>query len=212
MRKKKRKMYFVERPLSALKIFFKGTVWRINRQEKAIYLTFDDGPVPEITPAVLDILDKYHVKATFFCVGENVEKHPEVYAEVLRRGHAVGNHTYNHLKGFEHRKSTYLANVKKAATVINSPFFRPPYGRIRPVQLRTLRKQYKVILWDLITRDYNSRLSPDYILQTIRRLTRNGSVIVFHDSVKAQKNLFATLPQAIEFWQGEGYAFKVFEK
>ncbi len=202
-------MYFIERPLSVLRIFFRGAFWRVNRKEKAVYLTFDDGPVPEITPAVLDILDKYRVKATFFCVGENVEKYPEVYAEILRRGHSVGNHTHNHLKGFEHSIAAYVANVKKASSVIHSRLFRPPYGRIRPRQLRALRKHYTVVLWDLITRDYNPHLSPDYILQTIRRLTRNGSVIVYHDSVKAKKNLFATLPKAIEFWQSEGYEFKV---
>lgn len=200
---------FVERPLNSLRLFYRGAVWRINKEEKAIYLTFDDGPVPEVTPAVLDILDKYGIKATFFCVGDNVTKHPDVYAEVLRRGHHVGNHTHNHLKGFECSTEHYLNNVEKAAGVINSKLFRPPYGRVTPKQLKLLCKQYKVVLWDLITRDYNKKLSPEYIMKIIKRLSRNGSVVVFHDSIKAHENMFAVLPQAIEFWQKEGYQFKL---
>jgi len=200
---------FVERPLNSLRLFYRGAVWRINKDEKVIYLTFDDGPVPEVTPAVLDILDKYGIKATFFCVGDNVTKHPDIYENILQRGHHVGNHTHNHLKGFEHASETYLNNVKQASEVIDSKLFRPPYGRITPKQLRLLCKEYKVVLWDLITRDYNQKLSPDYIMKIVKRLSRNGSVVVFHDSIKAQKNMFAVLPKAIEFWQQEGYQFKV---
>lgn len=200
---------FLERPLDLLRIFYPGGIWKIKGEVKTIYLTFDDGPIPQVTPAVLDILDQYHVKATFFCVGENVEKHPELYAELLRRGHRVGNHTHNHLKGFEHSTKSYMANIAKAAQLIDSNLFRPPYGRIRPSQLCLARKNYKVILWDIITRDYNPHLSPEFILSNIRRLTRNGSIVVFHDSVKSQKNLLSVLPKAIEYWQAEGYAIEV---
>jgi peptidoglycan-N-acetylglucosamine deacetylase len=197
----------LERPLDFLRVFYPGATWKVKGKEKTIYLTFDDGPVPEITPLVLDILDKFNIKATFFCVGDNVVKFPEVYAEVLRRGHRVGNHTFNHLKGFEHSTEQYLNNVKKAADVIESNLFRPPYGRIKPKQLRLLCKEYKVILWDLITRDYNPMLTADFIMANIRKLSRNGSIVVFHDSIKSQKNLFAVLPIAIEYWMAEGYEF-----
>lgn len=200
---------FIERPLISLKAFYKGCFWRIKKDKKVIYLTFDDGPIPEITPQVLDLLDKYKVKATFFCIGDNVTKHPEVYKDILSRKHSVGNHTHNHLNGFGCSKEYYVSNVAEASTHINSTLFRPPYGRIKRSQLKELQKSYKVILWDLITRDYNPKLSSDYILRTIKRMSRNGSIVVFHDSIKAQKNLFAVLPSAIEFWQKEGYEFGV---
>jgi len=198
---------FVERPLKSLRAFYRGAVWRINKDKKIIYLTFDDGPIPEVTPKVLDMLDCYGVKASFFCIGQNVVYNPEVFKDITARGHVVGNHTHNHLKGFECKNKDYFANVHEAAKLIDSTLFRPPYGRIKPTQLRVLCKEYTVVLWDLITRDYNPKLSPEFILKNIKRMTRNGSVIVFHDSVKAEKNLFAVLPKAIEFWQQEGYEF-----
>lgn len=200
-------MLFLERPLDFLRLFYPGAIWKIKGEEKTIYLTFDDGPIPEVTPSVLDILDKYKIKATFFCVGDNVEKYPNVYAEVLKRGHRVGNHTHNHLKGFEWSKKKYLENIEKAAGYIESNLFRPPYGRIKHSQLIAVNRKYKVILWDIITRDYNSALTPTYIMNRIKRLSRNGSIVVFHDSLKSQKNLFAVLPLAIEFWIAEGYKF-----
>ncbi len=198
---------FVERPLRLLRIFYNGAIWRIPKKEKTIYLTFDDGPTPEITKRVLDILDVYKVKASFFCIGKNVENNKGIYTDILNRGHVVGNHTHNHLKGFEHTNIEYIANIEKASIHIDSKLFRPPYGRIKPSQLKSLLQKYKVVLWDLVTRDYNTKLHPNYILFNIKLLTRNGSVIVFHDSKKAEKNLFAVLPKAIEFWQKEGYKF-----
>lgn len=198
---------FVERPLSILRFYYSGAIWRIKQREKTIYLTFDDGPIPEVTPLVLDILDKYNIKATFFCVGENVYKHPDVFEEVKRRGHHVGNHTYNHLKGFVTSLENYMDNVQKADEQIHSHLFRPPYGRIKRSQLHALTKKYRVVLWDLVTRDYNKKLSPEFIMKNVRRLSRNGSVVVFHDSLKAEKNMLAVLPQAIEYWQSKGYQF-----
>lgn len=200
---------FVERPLISLRAFYRGAVWRINKDKKIIYLTFDDGPIPEITSKVLDILDNYSIKASFFCIGQNVIDYPEVYNDIKARGHVVGNHTHNHLKGFEHNDNDYFANIQVAAKYIDSTLFRPPYGRIKPTQLRELCKSYTVVLWDLITRDYNPKLSPEFILRNIKKMSRNGSIVVFHDSIKAQKNLFAVLPKAIEFWQEEGYEFGV---
>ena len=190
-----------------LRPFLGKLLWRKNPSEKVIYLTFDDGPVPEVTPLVLDILDKYNLKATFFCVGENVEKHAELYHEVLKRGHKTGNHTYNHLKGIAASTDEYVANVEKAAKSIHSKLFRPPYGRIKFKQKIAIRKKFEIVMWDLITQDYNKKLSPTIILQNIKRYSRNGSLVVFHDSIKAEKNMLTVLPQAIEYWKLEGYRF-----
>jgi peptidoglycan/xylan/chitin deacetylase (PgdA/CDA1 family) len=182
-------------------------IWRKSPSSKVIYLTFDDGPVPEVTPQVLDILDKYNIKATFFCVGENVSKHPGVYADVLSRGHRTGNHTYNHLKGFSVSTAEYVGNVEKAAGYIDSTLFRPPYGRISPRQLKLLKPTYEIVMWDLITHDYNRNLSIKTIFGNVKKYSRNGSIIVFHDSIKAKENVLAVLPLAIEYLKTEGYSF-----
>lgn len=181
--------------------------WRKDPSSKVIYITFDDGPVPEVTLNVLDILDTYRVKATFFCVGENVEKYPEVYAELLRRMHCVGNHTYNHLKGFDVSTSLYVENVQCAAKLIDSKLFRPPHGRFTFWQRKKLATDYELVMWDVLTRDYNRQLSPETIMKIIKTKTRNGSIVVFHDSIKAQENMLSVLPQAIEWWKNEGYEF-----
>ncbi len=183
--------------------------WRRDSSSKVIYITFDDGPVPEVTPLVLDLLDKHNIKATFFCVGDNVRKHPEVYAEVLRRGHKTGNHTFNHIKGFSFSEEEYVANVKKAAEYIDSELFRPPYGRIKRSQLKRLQSKYEIIMWDLITYDYDRKLSKESILRNIKHYSRNGSIIVFHDSIKAKDNMLAVLPMAIEYWNSQGYTYGV---
>ena len=188
-----------------IRMFFRGCTWRRKTKEKVIYLTFDDGPVPETTPYLLDLLDEYGWKATFFCVGENVQRHPELYREILARGHRTGNHTFNHLRGTRCSTEEYVDNVRKAAEYIDSPLFRPPHGRMKGNQRRKLREQYEIIMWDVLTQDYNKLLSPDYILGKIRRLSRNGSIVVYHDSAKARNNLLATLPRAIEFWNEQGF-------
>ena len=187
--------------------FFGKLVWRKDTSSKVIYLTFDDGPVPIVTPQVLDILDQFNVKGTFFCVGDNVRRYPEVYAQVVERGHKTGNHSFNHIKGFSVSADEYVDNVLKALAYINSSLFRPPYGRITPKQKRKLEPRFEIIMWDLLTHDYNSKLTPETILKNIKRYTRNGSIVVFHDSVKAANNLFSILPAAIEFWKSEGYEF-----
>lgn len=192
-----------------LRPFMGKLTWRRNPSLKVIYLTFDDGPVPEVTPLVLDLLDQNKLKATFFCVGENVQKHPEIYADILQRGHKTGNHTFNHLKGYSYSKEEYVENVKLAAEHIDSKLFRPPYGRITFRQRRALRKEYEIIMWDLITRDYNRNLSTEQILQDIKSYTRNGSIVVFHDSIKAKNNVLNVLPLAVEWWKSEGYEFGV---
>jgi peptidoglycan/xylan/chitin deacetylase (PgdA/CDA1 family) len=172
-------------------------------------LTFDDGPCPEITLQTLDILDKFGVKATFFCVGDNVRKFPEIFEEIKLRGHAAGNHSMRHLKGFNTDFKTYINDIEEADSYIHSPLLRPPYGRITFRQLRFLQKKYKIIMWDVITRDYNPCFSSEKILSIVKKYTRNGSIIVFHDSEKTAKNMLEILPQAIEWLLQNNYELKI---
>lgn len=186
-------------------LFGKSVQWNVQPSSKVIYLTFDDGPVPEVTPQVLDILDAYGWKATFFCVGDNVRKYPEVYQEVLRRGHQTANHTFNHIKGFETPTDDYVRNVELAAQWIDSNLFRPPHGHITYKQIRALKSNYRIIMWDVITHDYNRNFSPDQVFENVEKYVRNGSIVVFHDSIKAQNNVLTVLPKALEFWIANGY-------
>lgn len=189
--------------------FGKNVLWQKKTSSKVIYLTFDDGPVPEVTPQVLDILDNYGWKATFFCVGENVKKHPEIYNEIRRRGHKTANHTYNHIKGFSYNTADYFSNVEKASELISSNLFRPPHGQITYKQISALKGDYQIIMWDVITQDYNKKLTPEQVFSNIKNNLRNGSIVVFHDSVKAKKNVLEILPKAIEFWKSKGYNFEL---
>jgi len=192
-----------------LRPFLGKLTWRKQPSSKVIYLTFDDGPVPEVTPQVLDILSAENIKAAFFCVGENVTNNPELYAKILKIGHKTGNHTFNHLRGDIASNEEYFDNIKKAAQSIESQLFRPPHGRISCRQKRKLQAEYEIVMWDIITHDYNRSLSPETILKNVKRYTRNGSIIVFHDSIKAKNNVLSVLPQAIEFWKSEGYEFGI---
>lgn len=185
-----------------------GAVWRLPQKEKTVYLTFDDGPIPEVTPWVLDLLRKYNIKATFFCVGDNVRKHPEVFKMLVSAGHSVGNHTFNHLQGFKVKSDKYVENVELADAYIRSNLFRPPHGHLRIRQGTRLSKKFRFVMWDVITRDYNRKLSGEYVLNVVKRYVRNGSIIVFHDSIKAEKNMKYALPRAIEFLISEGYKFE----
>lgn len=198
---------FIEQPPLLFRLLFHRAVCRVKGKSKAIFLTFDDGPCAETTPEILKILETYGVKATFFCVGENVQRNADLFAEIRKRGHSVGNHTMHHANGFRLCKKAYIADVEQAARLIESRLFRPPYGRISPAQYHSLLKKYKIVLWDVVTRDYNPNLSPERVLQNVRRYARNGSVIVFHDSKKAAKNVLGALPGAIEFLQKNGYKF-----
>lgn len=200
---------FIEQPPAIFRWIFRDAVCRKNSSEKVVYLTFDDGPCVKTTPHILDVLDTFNIKATFFCVGENVLRTPDLFAEIKQRGHAVGNHTMCHANGFKYTTDEYIRLVDEADTLIKSPFFRPPYGRIKPAQYKLLKKRYRFVMWDVITRDYNANLKPEKIVAIVKRYVRNGSVIVFHDSIKAQKNVFAVLPQAIEYLQKEGYRFEL---
>lgn len=185
-----------------------GARWRIPALEgKSIYLTFDDGPIPEVTPWVLDELDRLGVKATFFCVADNVRKYPELFEEIKRRGHQVGNHTYHHLQGTFTCRKKYLEDVRQAHQLIQSRYFRPPHGHLRLTQTLDLSHSFEIVMWDVITRDYNASLSPETILGYVKRYARNGSIIVFHDSLKAEKNMRIAMPQAVTWLLQEGYHF-----
>ncbi len=199
----------VEQPPLLYRMFFPGAIWRINETEKSVYLTFDDGPIPEITPWVLDLLDKYNIKATFFCVGDNVRKYPEIYKDVINRGHCVGNHTFHHLQGLRSMTKNYALNVDLAARYIKSDFFRPPHGHMRINQFFRLRKKYKIIMWDVVTRDYSWRVDAKQVFENVKKYTRNGSIIVFHDSIKAEPRMKEALPKSIEWLLEQGYSFRL---
>lgn len=198
----------IEQPPLLYRLLFPEAIWRIKRKgKKVIYLTFDDGPIPEVTPWVLDLLDKFGIKATFFMVGDNVRRNPELLEEVKRRGHSYGNHTMHHLQGMKVRGVRYLRDVREADAIIDSPLFRPPHGILRWGQARALKNQYNIIMYDLVTRDYNKNLTPEQVVDNVRIYARKGSIIVFHDSLKAWKNLKVALPNAIEWLLDEGYEF-----
>lgn len=198
---------FIEQPPLLYRMLFPETVWRIPMKHKAVFLTFDDGPIPEVTPWVLDLLDKYDIKATFFCVGDNVRKHPETFAEVVRRGHSVGNHTMHHLQGAKVTTKRYIADIMEAESYIHTPLFRPPHGLIRWKQAAAIKDNMRIIMYDLVTRDYNRKLSGEQVFDNVKRYVRNGSIVVFHDSLKSEQNLRYALPRAIEWLKENGYVF-----
>ena len=184
----------IERPPLLYRLLFPEAIWRLKKRgRKVVYLTFDDGPIPEVTPWVLDTLDRYNIKATFFMVGENVCRNPGLFEEIKKRGHSWGNHTMHHLQGMKVRSVNYLRDLNAAHSVIQSILFRPPHGIIRWAQAKVIKNHYNIVMYDLVTRDYSRKLSPDQVFENVRRYTRNGSIIVFHDSLKARKNIMATL-------------------
>lgn len=201
----------IEQPSKFLRWIYPKALWRMDPSEKSVYLTFDDGPIPEVTPWVLDVLDCYGVKATFFMVGENAFKHPEVFEMVKARGHRIGNHTYNHIGGMRHGIGSYVANVDKANELLRTSLFRPPHGWMKWEQYLFVRSSYKVVMWDLVTRDYSTHLNGRDVLLNVRRYARPGSIITFHDSLKSQDKLLYALPRAIEWLQAQGYSFRVFD-
>ena len=184
----------------------------MNPNEKAVYLTFDDGPIPESTPWLIETLDKYNVKATFFMVGDNVRKYPELLELIKSHGHRLGNHTFNHIGGLKVWSWQYLWNANKADHLIHSNLFRPPHGWMKPLQYARLRRHYTIIMWDLVTRDYSKLLTADDVFENVKRYARNGSIITFHDSVKSIDKLKTALPKSIEWLRDNGYEFKIFDE
>lgn len=203
---------FIEQPPQIIRYLYPSAIWRMDKDKKAVYLTFDDGPIPRVTPWVLDVLDKYGIKATFFMVGDNIRKHPEEFRMVVERGHRIGNHTFNHIRGLCYNIGSYLENTDKACKMMmNTNLFRPPHGYMSPKQYAELKKRYKIIMWDLVTRDYNRKFTGEQILLKVKKYVRNGSIITFHDSLKSEENIRYALPKAIEWLLEQGYEFKVFE-
>ena len=200
----------IEQPAVWLRWLFPKAIWRMDPTVKAVYLTFDDGPIPEATPFILDTLRRYDVKATFFMVGDNVRKYPELFERIKAEGHQVGNHTYNHLGAFKHWTLTYIINTHKANELIHAQLFRPPHGLMRWSEYYWLRKKYRIVMWDLVTRDYSKWLNADDVLNNVKRYARNGSIITFHDSLKSIDKLHTALPAAIEWLREQGYEFKLF--
>jgi peptidoglycan-N-acetylglucosamine deacetylase len=213
---------------SIVPLLFPQLTWSIKTDQKELFLTFDDGPVPGPTEFVLDELKKRNAKATFFCIGDNVQKHKEVFHRIISEDHQVGNHTFNHIKGWGTSTEKYIANVEMCANEIGNQLpasgyqlpitgnwqletrllFRPPYGRIRPKQISALKQKYQIIMWDVLTSDYAQSLSPEKCLAGSIKATRPGSIIVFHDSLKAEKNMSYTFPRYLDYFLKQGYSFK----
>ena len=202
---------FIEQVPEIIRLLFSKALWRMNPKEKAVYLTFDDGPIPIVTPWVVDLLKQYDIKATFFMVGDNVRKHPQEFQYVVDNGHRIGNHTFNHLKGFITSTDRYVENVELADKFIQSNLFRPPHGLLRRSQYKELSKRYQFVMWDLVTRDYSFRLYGEDVLANVKKFVRNGSIITFHDSMRSESNLKYALPRAIDWLLEQGYEFKVFK-
>lgn len=197
-----------------IKKIFPNYIWDIPNNENKVFLTFDDGPTPEITEWVLAQLQLYNAKATFFCIGKNIEKYPEIFKKTIEHGHAVGNHTFNHLKGWNTKTEEYLDNVEKCSVLAfqylekkpHQPLFRPPYGKIKPSQSKALRKLgYKIIMWDVLSRDYDQSITSEQCLNNVLRNVTSGSVIIFHDSIKAQQNMKYVLPLTLAFLKEKGF-------
>ncbi|OFX33141.1 MAG: hypothetical protein A2X08_11290 [Bacteroidetes bacterium GWA2_32_17] len=181
------------------------SVNKIMNAEKNIYLTFDDGPTPEVTLRVLALLKEYNAKATFFCLGKNVEQFPEIYNEILIQGHAVGNHSYSHLNGWITNNKKYFADVNKASVLIKSRLFRPPYGKLLPIQWFIIKKSYKIVFWTCLSKDYSEKINEEKILYRVKKASKNNAVIVFHDTIKASKKLLNILPEYLEFLKSENF-------
>ncbi len=203
-------MYFTKNP-KLLKKMYPSLVWDLPTTSKTIFLSFDDGPIPEVTPFVLDILSRYNAKATFFCIGDNVRKYPEIFNLVKAAGHSIGNHTFNHLNGWKTSTEEYLNNIELCNKYTNMGLFRPPYGRILPSQIKAIKKKYsscKIIMWDILSGDFDLRIDAEKCFQNATQSTESGSIVVFHDSLKAWPRLKDALPRAMEFWAEEGYSFE----
>jgi peptidoglycan/xylan/chitin deacetylase (PgdA/CDA1 family) len=195
-----------------LKKLFPQMVWEIPAPEKDIYLTFDDGPTPVVTPGVLALLSDYQVKATFFCLGSKIEGNPELFEAIKTAGHTIGNHGYRHINGFTTSSGKYLDNVRKGEELSGSKLFRPPYGRITPRQMNLLRKDYRLVMWSILSMDFDRNLSVEECFNNVVRNVQQGAIILLHDSEKAQKNVLQMLPELLQWMERNGYKAKALEE
>lgn len=202
---------FIEQPAKWLRWLYPNALWRMDKNDHSVYLTFDDGPIPESTPFILETLRRYNAKATFFMVGENVLRYHDLYNQIVAEGHQVGNHTFNHIGSFKHWTLAYALNIQQANDLIKAHLFRPPHGWMRHSVYWWFQRRYKIVMWDLVTRDYSKWLTADDVVRNVKRYTRNGSIITFHDSLKSIDKLKTALPEALEWLQEQGYEFKTFE-
>jgi peptidoglycan-N-acetylglucosamine deacetylase len=200
-------MYLVRTP-RLVQSLMPNLTWRIPTEEKVLFLTFDDGPIPEVTPWVVEQLEKFSAKATFFCVGENIKKHFLIFEKLISAGHSVGNHTFSHLNGWETDNLPYFQNVRKAAHLVKTNLFRPPYGRLMPSQSSFLQRHYQIVMWDVLAGDFDPDLSAENCLDNVISNVRPGSIVVLHDSLKAEKNLRFVLPQVLEYFSKAGWKFE----
>ncbi|MDX1940785.1 MAG: polysaccharide deacetylase family protein [Saprospiraceae bacterium] len=200
-------MYLIKTP-QVIQNLFPNFTWRIPSEEKVLYLTFDDGPIPEVTPWVIEQLAQYNAKATFFCVGDNVRKYPEVFKQVKEAGHSIGNHTFNHLNGWNSENIPYFHNVRHCASLTHSVLFRPPYGRLKPKQAQFLQRHYRIVMWDVLSGDFDSNISAEQCLDNVINNAQRGSIVVFHDSLKALEKIQYALPRVLEYFTQKGYNFE----
>ena len=195
-------------PVALLRKIYPRAVWHLSRRDKTIYLTFDDGPIPELTEWVLDVLKEFNASATFFCVGSNILKHPAVFARIHAEGHTAANHTMYHTKGLKVKTAAYMEEVEACAQLTQNKLFRPPYGRMRQAQYKALlRKGYNVIMWDVISYDYE-KINPEKCLHNVLKHARNGSIVLFHDNLKANANIRYALPLFLRHYAEKGFQFK----
>jgi len=204
-------MYFVKTP-HITKLFYPHQTWRIKDPAKNIYITFDDGPDPAVTPDVLELLDQFQAKATFFCVGEKVSGNQTIYKAILDKGHTTGNHSFNHLNGRKTSTPEYIENIYKAAEIIDSRLFRPPYGKITSQQIRELNKSFDIVMWSVLPGDFDRSVSKENVLKRSIKYTKNGSIVVFHDNVKFDQKMLFTLRGFLEHFSRAGYNFKAITK
>jgi peptidoglycan/xylan/chitin deacetylase (PgdA/CDA1 family) len=203
------------KPPTLLRSVYRQCIWTVSTTDKIIYLTFDDGPIPEVTPFVLDELKKYDAKATFFCIGKNVDAHPGIFQQIMDEGHSIGNHSYDHLNGWQTTNEEYYNNIEKCSETLSTHdaanpqrLFRPPYGKLKPAQYKFLKERYRIVLWDVLTFDFDAKMSEEKVLNNVTSHAGPGSVIVFHDSLKAQQRVEYALPKVLEHFSAKGFKFE----